>query len=532
MSGLTGTGRLTRFILRRDRVRLPVWVLAIAVTVLGSVSSFSQAYPSAADRQARAALLDNAAAQLFVGPGYGADHYTFGAMTANEMLPFSAIFVALMRIFLVVRHTRAEEESGRADLVGATVIGRQARIVATLTEVGAANALLFGILAAGLPASLEGLSATGSVAFAAALLGLGLVFAGVAALVAQLTVGARSALGIAAIVLGVTYLIRAIGDIADNALSWLSPFGWATEMRAYVDERWWALALPGVTTAALVTAALSINGRRDVGAGLIAERPGTATGSRLLASPFSLALRLQRVSLIAWGVGLFVLGLVYGGVAREAGTLFEDVEGLQDYLSRVGAADPVDQFLAMSTFVSALISVGFAVQSALRLHTEETSQRADPVLATGVDRVRWAQSHLAVAVGGSTAVLFVLGLGFGISRSLSADDAGELLRLVGVSLAYAPALWVFVGVAFALFGIAPRLVGAAWVFLGVVGFVGVIGSLLKLPDWVFDLSPLEHVPRLPVAGFSLAREITLTAIAAALLVIGLVAFRRRDVASA
>jgi ABC-2 type transport system permease protein len=532
VSAFTGTVRLIRFTLRRDRVRLPVWVLAIGLTVLGSVSSFSQTYPTAADRQARAAVLDNAAAQLFVGPGYGTDHYTFGAMTANEMLPFTAIVVALMSIFLVVRHTRAEEESGRADLVGATVIGRHARTAATLVVVGGANVILFAILAAGLPASLKGLTTSGSVAFAAALLGVGLVFAGVALLVAQLTVGARSALGLAGMILGATYLVRAVGDMGDSILPWFSPFGWATEIRSYVDERWWPLGLSTVAATALVAAALAINRRRDLGAGIIAERRGAAAASPRLGTPFGLALRLQRASLIAWGVPLFLLGMVYGGVAREAGTLYQDIEGLQSYLSRVGAADPVDQFLALSVFISVLISVGFAVQSALRLHTEETSQRAEPVLATRVDRARWVRSHLAIALGGSTAMLLVLGLGFGIGRSVSADDAGELLRLVGASLAYAPALWVFVGLAFALFGIAPRIVGAAWIFLGVIGFIGFIGPLLKLPDWVFDLSPLEHVSRQPVADLSVAPELTLTAIAAALLVIGLIAFRRRDLTSA
>jgi len=528
MTSLTGTPRLIRFTLRRDRVRLPVWVLAIGLTVLGSVASFANTYPTSADRQARAAVLDSAAAQLFVGPGYGADHYTFGAMTANEMLPFTAIGVALMSLFLVVRHTRAEEESGRAELVGATVVGRHARTTATLIVVGAANVLLFAILAAGLPASLEGLTANGSVAFAGALLGVGLVFTGVAALVAQLTVGARSALGIGAMVLGAAYLVRAVGDMGDTVVPWFSPFGWATEMRSYVDERWWPLGLSAAATAALVAGAFAIHGRRDMGAGIIAERPGAAAASGHLGTPVGLAFRLQRASLIAWSLPLFLLGLTYGAIATEAGTLYEDVESLQDYVARVGVAAPIDQFLALSVFISVLISTGFAVQSALRLRTEESAQRAELVLSAPVDRVRWVRSHLAIALGGSTALLLVLGLAFGLARSVSADDPGEIPRLVGASLAYAPALWVFVGLAAALFGVVPRIVGLMWGFVGVIAFVGFIGPLLKLPDWIYDLSPLEHVPRLPVADFSVAPESVLTAVAAALVAIGLVAFRGRD----
>jgi ABC-2 type transport system permease protein len=532
VTALAGTARLIRFTLRRDRVRLPVWVLAIGLSVLGSVATFSQTYPTAADRQARAAVLDSAAARLFVGPGYGADHYTFGAMTANEMLPMTAIVVALMSVFLVVRHTRAEEESGRAELVGATVVGRHARLTAALVEVVLANVLLFALLAAGLPASLEGLSTTGSVAFAAALLGVGLVFAGVAALVAQLTVGARGAIGIASIVLGALYLLRALGDMTDTVLPWFSPFGWASEIRSYVDERWWPLALSVAATGALLAGALAIGGRRDLGAGLVAERPGAAVAGRRLGTPLGLAFRLQRASLIAWCVPVFLLGLIYGGIAREAASLYEDLDSLDDYLSRVGVAGPTDQFLALATFISVLIATGFAVQSALRLRTEESAQRAEPVLATAVERSRWMRSHLAVAFGGSTVLLLVLGLGFGLAHAIASGDAGQLPRLVGIALAYAPALWVFVGVAALLFGVAPRLVGVAWAVLGVIAFVGFIGPLLRLPEWLFDLSPLEHVPRLPVADFSVAPELILTAIAAALTAVGLVAFRRRDLASA
>jgi ABC-2 type transport system permease protein len=531
VTSLTGTARLIRFTLRRDRVRLPVWTLAIGLSILGSVSSFATTYPTAADRAARAAVLDSGVARLFVGPGYGADNYTFGAMTANELLPSAAIAVALMSIFLIVRHTRAEEESGRAELVRATMVGRHAPLAAALTVVGAAHLFLFAILAAGLPGALEGLSTVGSVAFAASLLGVGLVFAGVAALVAQLTISARSALGIAAVVVGATYLIRAVGDMGDSILPWFSPFGWATETRSYVDERWWPLALSAAATCSLVAAAVAIDRRRDVGAGIIADRPGATVAAPGLRSPVGLALRLQRASLIAWGVPMFLLGLFYGAIAQDAGALYEDVDALQDYASRVGAADPVDQFLALSTFISALIAVGFAIQSVLRLRTEESAQRAEPVLATRASRDRFMWSHLGIALVGSTALLLVLGLGFGISAAISSDDAWELPRMIAASVAYAPALWVFVGLAGALFGVAPRFAGAVWAVLGGIAFVGFLGPLLQLPDWVFEVSPLEHVPRLPVADFDVAPELVLTVIAGALAAAGSVGFRRRDLTS-
>ena len=531
MSSLTGTVRLIRFMLRRDRIRLPVWVLAIGLSVMGSVASFGETYPTAADRQARAEVLDSPTASLFVGPGYGTDDYTFGAMTANEMLPLTAIAVALMSVFLIVRHTRAEEESGRADLVRANVVGRHAATAAALVVVGGANVVLCALLAAGLPASLEGLSTTGSLGFAAALAGVGFVFAGIAVVVAQLTVNARSAVGISSIVLGVTYLVRAVADMGDGTWSWLSPFGWATEMRAYVDERWWPLLLSAIATTLLVAVGVLISARRDVGAGVISQHPGPATASPWLGTSLGLALRLQRASLISWSIPLFLLGLVYGGIAQEAGQFYEDVD-LSEYLSRLGAAEAADQYLALTLFISVLIAAGFSIQAVLRLRTEEASLRVEPLLATPLSRARWIGGHLAMALGGSFVLLLMIGLGMGIARALSADDLGEVPRLIAAALAYTPALWVFSGMAAALFGLVPRAVGVTWGVLGVLAFMGLIGPLLQLPNWLYELSPVEQVPRMPVADFSVVPVLALAGIAAAFMVAGLLAFRRRDILTA
>jgi ABC-2 type transport system permease protein len=531
MSSLAGTLRLVRFTVRRDRVRLLVWVLGIGLTVLVSVASLERTYPTQADRRARAQVFESGAAKLLVGPGYGTDDYTFGAMTANELLPVTAVAIALMGTFMVVRNTRGEEERGRSELVRASAVGRHATAASALVVVVGANVFLFAILATGLPVSLGELSGRGSVAFAASLLGVGLVFASVALLVAQMTVSARSALGISAVVIGVTYLVRAVGDMGDTLAPWFSPFGWGTEIRAYVDARWWPLALSAGTTAILIAGAVWINGRRDLGGGIIGDRPGAVAAGRWLTRPFGLAFRLERASLIAWSVSLFLVGLLYGAVAEGAGTLYEDVDVLHNYLSRIVRADPVDQFLALSVFISALIAGGFAIQSALRLRDEESAQRAEPVLASQVSRGRWVWSHLAISLGGSVVLLLVIGLGVGITGSIGGDDLGELPRLMGSSLAYAPALWVLVGLTGALFGAAPRLVSVMWVLLGSLTFIGFLGPPLQLPDWVFDLSPLEHVSRLPVGAFSVVPELILTGIAGALLTVSVLAFRRRDLTS-
>jgi ABC-2 type transport system permease protein len=121
------------------------------------------------------------------------------------------------------------------------------------------------------------------------------------------------------------------------------------------------------------------------------------------------------------------------------------------------------------------------------------------------------------------------GLGMGLTYGIAAGDLGQVVRLVGAALAFVPALWVLAGVAFAVFGLAPRAVGAVWAALVACFVIGLLGQLLDLPDRVMDLSPFQHVPQMPVEGFAPAPTAMLTAVAAALLALGLAGFRRRDV---
>lgn len=526
---LAGTGTLIRFILRRDRIRMPAWIAAIASATVSTGVSYPDLYPTAATRQAQADVVTgNPAMAAMTGPGYGADDYTYGAMMSNEMLGFVAIFAALMSVLLLVRHTRAEEETGRAELVRATVVGRHAHMTAALATVAIANVALGGVIALGYASlGIESMDWTGSFAFGASLTAVGLVFGGVAAVTTQVTERARAASGMAGALIGVAYVLRAVGDMGDGTLSWLSPIGWAQQTRAYVDERWWPLLLALAVAALLVAAAYALSTRRDVGAGMVAQRPGAAAASGALGTPLGLALRLQRGSLIGWGVAMATLGLVYGsavGVIQD----YADNEVIQDMLSGVGGATLVEQWLSMVISLLAMVSTIYAILAILRLRGEETDGRAEPVLATALSRTRWVTTHMAVAFAGGAGVLLLTGLVLGIGAAASQGEVDLAWEVLGAAAAYLPAMWLTAGLAVAVFGIAPRVIGLAWLILVYAIVVGYLGALLGFPAWMSDLSPFGHVPRLPGAELTVLPLVVLTAIAAALVAIGLAGFRRRD----
>lgn len=525
---LAGTATVIRHILRRDRVRIPVWVTAIVVFTLPSAAALPDLYATRADRQARAVLMENPGAKIFTGPGYGLDDYTFGAMTANEFLPFMTLIVALMSVLLVVRHTRAEEETGRAELVRATVVGRHAMTTATLIVVGGLNVVIGGLLALGLPATLDELSVVGSLALGASVAAAGLVFTAVAAVAAQVTEHARGAVGLGVAAIGVGWALFVVGNVAVEALSWATPFGWSAHSRAYVDERWWPLALFAGLFAALAAAAFAASTRRDLGAGLRRPRAGRAAASPALAGPFGLALRLQRGSVIAWAVGVCGFALLYGTVVTAVEDFIAENEAIQQFVAAAGGADLVDSFFSTIVLMLAMLVAGFAISSALRMRGEETTGRAEPVLAAAVPRWRWAAGHLTIAALGGGAILVLAGAALGLSAAATTGDTSWIPEMTLAASVHVPGLWLVVGLAVALFGLLPRAAALVWAVLAYAVAVGVFGSLLGLPDWTYDLSPLGHTPKLPAEELTVTPLVILAAIAAGLLAAGLAGFRRRD----
>jgi ABC-2 type transport system permease protein len=528
MTAFTGTRTLIRFILRRDRLRLLIWILGIVGFFTMVAASFPSIYPTEQERQARATLMSNPTAMAFRGPGYGFDDYTYGAILAHELMGYATIAAALMSIFLVVRHTRAEEEHGRLELIRSSVVGRYAPPTAALTVVVAANIIIALLFTLVLPLVPGDYSLAGSLAFGLGVGSVGIVFAGIGAIAAQLTEYGRGASSMGVIVLGVTYLLRAIGDVQENALSWLSPVGWAQATRAYVDERWWPLLLPAVFFVAVLAAVFVLISRRDVAAGILPQRPGPANASAMTVNPFGFALRQVRGGIIGWGIGLAVVGVAFGSLIGDIEAFIDDNPQLEDFLGGIGGASLVDGFIALIVMVMAFMATGFAVQAALRVRSEETEGRAEALMATALSRVRWLGSYLLAAMLGSLVILFVGTGALGAVAAADQNDTALLYQTLGAGAANLPAVWLVVGLAAMVFGVLPRLLVIPWLVLVYGVFIGLFGDMLQVPAWMNTLSPFEHVPELPGGDVTYLPLALVGLVALVLLIAGLYGFRNRD----
>jgi len=523
---LVGVGILTRFLLRVDRLRGPAWVAGIGAMALYVSIAVPAAYGD--DLEGAVQVFSGPVGRLLTGPAHGLDEPTVERLIAGGYGLYLMALSALMSILLVVRHTRAEEQSGRAELVRASAVGRQAGlvaalVVAVLTNLGAGAAVFVVLVVVG------GFAVVGSALLASAVAAVGLAFGAVAAVTAQLSQHARVASGLAGGVLGAAFVLRGGGDLAQvggNLLSWLSPLGWGQQTGPYVLDRWWPLLLLLVFAVVTTAVAFALAERRDLGASFLADRPGPARAHPSLGSVWGLAWRLQRPSIVGWTASLAVAGFVFGLFAEPLGDAAEDLPEVLEEL--FGAEDLVAGYLAVMAFLLAVMVAVQGVLAVQALLAEEASGRGSTVLATPVSRTALLLASTVTAAGGMAAASVAAGAASGVGAAVATGDADHVGDLVLAQLNVLPPALVVLGAATLLYGAWPRTLGVAWVVVG-WGFVaGTFGELLGLPGWAHALDPFDHPAQMPLEPFAAIPVVALAAVAVAAVGLGAAAFRRRE----
>lgn len=534
---LAGTGKLLLFMLRRDRVRLPFWVLGLAAMMV----YFANALGTILDEEALssfAALVKNPVMALIGGPGYGFESITTGKIIVGLYGVYLMIGSALMSIMTVSRHTRVEEQTGRAELVRANVVGRHAQLAAALILVAAMNVLMSALMTLAFHFSpVDPGSFAVSTLFASSIGAVGFVFAGVTAVTVQLSAFSRSASGIAGAVLALSFVVRGLGDMSFvqggnlDWLSWLSPFGWSQQTAPLTLDRWWPLVISVAASALLSAAGFALQSRRDLAAGILPDRPGAAVAPSWLRSPVSLAFRLQQSALLWWSIAVLVGGITFGAFVQP---MAENAAGMPAEIMVIfgGTEGLVEGYLGFMAIFFALMVAVFAILAVQALRSEEQGVRTEPVLAAAVSRSGWLLSWTLVTALGSLWLLFLAGIGDGIGAAIATDDWGLLGKVVLGQVAHAPAIWTLLGLAVALYGLAPRTIGLAWVAFAWSTALSLFGDVMQFDDAVLVTSVFRHIGQYPAQDISGAAAGALTVIAVVLVGVGVSGYKRRDLMAA
>ncbi|GAA1721204.1 exporter of polyketide antibiotics [Isoptericola hypogeus] len=538
-SNLAGTLRLIRFILRRDRVRLAVWTGSLVAFYAYFTYALGLMSETQGALQARAVIMETPSGVVMGGPGYGVDNYTVGAAMANEGTTWVVLALALMSIMHVVRHTRAEEESSRSELVRAAVVGRHAPAVAavvTLLVVNAVIAVVSAVVMTGVGGADE-LPLADSFGMTVACALSAMVFGAVALVVCQLTEHSRGATGLSLAVFGLAFMIEVAGNLREipggTTLSWFSPIAWAQQARAFVDLRWWPAALSVVAIVLLLWFASVLASRRDFGGGMIASRKGRADAKASLRGPLVLAWVQQRMALMWSCIGLGLMWMATGTMLPDIGTMVGDLVGDNPTLGALFGDDPgqfESAFLGVMVLYGALCCAAYAIVMGLRPKAEETTGRAEVALSTPVARGRWFGAQLLVAGIGTVVLLAVSVYAMWVGAvSVGATDPGlDVYSEVFVS--YLPAVLVYLGLTAALYAWVPRATAAGWALLAYTFVIGMFGPLVEdMPEEANWLSPFHWVPEPFVESFDATQFLWLTGAAVVLFVLAFAGFRRRDV---
>jgi len=516
----TGTLSLLRLALRRDRVRLSIWLAALTLMMVYAPNAIKLAYPDEAQRQARVNLMKTPAAIIMGGPMFGGNETDLGAMMANELMLTMIVATSILAILTVIRHTRAEEESGAAELVLSSVVGRYARTTAALILVGGVNAVLAVTMTLAMTST--GFGLVDSAAMCLGITGVAMVFGAVAAVTAQLWRQSRTATGAAMATLALAVFVRGIGDVIDNsgsALSWFSPIAWAQQMRAFVDVRWWPFALLVVLTLGMITLAATLESRRQYDDGTIPST-GERPKAHSIRSVLGLHLTLQRGQTIGWSVGLFLGGLAFGSMTKS----LLDAAKENELIQRVLVAQGTDSVYTTMTQFLAAAATAYVVSAVLRVHGDEEKGLGEAVLAGAVSRWRWLLTAIASALIGSAVLMFFAGLGNGLGAGITLGEPGLIVRLTLAGLAFVPAMAVIAGIA--ALGVAVRRGWIGWLAVAFVVVSLYLGALLRLPGWLLDLSPVGQTTA--PSDYPVLALIVMIVVAAALTIAAGTIYRRRD----
>jgi ABC-2 type transport system permease protein len=536
---MNGFGPLLSLRLRRDAVQLAIWTLAMLLLTYGSSVGVTENFGTLEERTSLLSLaVANPVILIFRGLPSGTEE---GAFIVFLVLPFLAMLAALMAAFLAVRHTRGEEETGRAELAAATPAGRWVPLAATLVHGALACLVVGGAAAAALIAS--GLAVTGSIFTGAAVAVTGLVFLAVGLFAAQLFFSARAANSLTVTVLVGTFIVGGVGNalgtpdetltrMESSALAWVSPFVWAENSRPFADDDSLPLLLALGVSITLVGAALAVQAMRDVGSGVLAARAARAEASPLLSAPAGLVWRLSAGSLVAWAVGAATVGVLSTSLAPVVQEVATDNPSVQAILEALADEGSMDQGLVVTFFVMVgVLAACFGVQTVQRARQEESHGTAEATLGTPVNRARWLAAFLVVAFTGIVIIVSAAVAAAAIALIATDGDSGLISDALVVGAGQALAAAVFTAATAIVFTLAPRLtVGLGWGLVLVAACLALFGTIFGLDDGVVSLSPFAAVP-VPAGDGIEANGVTWLVVAAlAGVAASLVLMRRRELA--
>ena len=525
-------GLLGRRAFRDARIRTIGFACLFAVASILNPVAYRHTYSTVAERLAFAdSFSHNKAVVLFYGKAYNL--LTVGGYSAWRTGGILAILAAVYGLLAAVRALRAEEDAGRAELVLAAPISRGTVYGGAIAAIVAGGAVLWVAVLAG--SASGGLAAGGSAYLALAIVSMVPVFAGVGALASQVAPTRRMALELGGAFVVLAFLLRVVADTSGSVawLRFLTPLGWAEELRPFNGAQPLVLLLPIAASALAFLWAWRLAARRDVGAGLLPARDSTDPRLWLLTSPTAQALRGELGSMTVWLGSAGVFALIVGVVSKSISSAGISPQ-LQREFAKLGEGSIVTPhgYIAFAFIFFVLVLCLFSCSQVAAARHEESEQRLETLIALPVGRLRWLTGRLALAVGGAIVLALDAGLLTWVGAATQ-NVAPSLPQMLEAGANCLPASLLFLGIAALAYAVAPRAsAGVAYGLVTVAFLWQLVGSLLGAPKWLVEITPFAHVASVPVQPFRAGAAALMIAIGLVAAAAAIPVFRHRDLTGA
>ena len=360
------------------------------------------------------------------------------------------------------------------------------------------------------------------------------MFAGAGALTSQLAATKRLATELAVGFVAVSLLLRVLADTSSAGwVRWLTPLGWAEEMRPFTGARPLVLLAPLGASALLALLSLRIAAVRDVVTGALASADTAKPRLALLSSVHGHALRDQSSTLAAWAAGTCAMALVVGIVSKSVTSL-----GISKQLSQVlqklgiGSSLTPKAYIGFTFSFIVLLVALFAVAQIGAARREEAEERLEGLLALPVSRREWLAGRMSLAVLGAGAVALSACL-VAWAGAVSQGVSLSLPAMLEAALNCLPAAILFLGLAALAYALLPRAgVAVAYGVLAAAYLWQLFGSLLGAPKWLVEATPFAHVAAVPAVAFRAQSGAIMVALGLLACAAAVVVFERRDLTGA
>lgn len=518
--------------LKRDGLKIMIWLLVLAGLFVAVAAKFEGIYGTPAQLAAIAQTLKSQAMVALFGP-MTTTKLTPAIVFAAEMMVFWGGFMVLFNFSLSVNATRGQEESGLTEMIlGGHPVGRLAPISAAALELVIADIGFSLITAIGLGlAKMPGSHVTGDWLFAITLGSVGLSFGLISLIFSQLVADSHNVTLYNSAFLGITYLIRMITDVTHPKLTWLSPFGWIEKADIYTQNDWLPVGSLLILGLAGFVLALVLNWSRDIGAGMIQVRGGKQT-SHFLRGPGTLLIWNQKVVSLFWLIGMAVLGGSYGSVFNSIGQIVNQFPVVQQVLGQSGRHQlQQSQLLSFVSILGVIFSVLAIVGGLMvinRLYTEERRGYLQLVEAKPQSRTHLMMVYLIYGFSLSVVILFIALMSAMLAGNAVLERSLAFRYFWRTFVAMLPILALFAGLSTALIGLWPKGHSVIWLLLGGSFIISYFGRLIDLPVWAMKLSPFYWFRKVPLASINATPVGWLLGLSLLLIILGIVSYRQRD----